>query len=514
MATPIPGNRARFTAAEIAIATGGVLVRGAPEAEAIGVCTDSRAVASGNVFVPLVGERSDGHAFVGDAIAAGAAIVVVARAGAIGKKSVEGAVAVIVVDDTLVALGALARAHRHRWAREKTSGSALIAITGSAGKTTTKELCAAALGAAVGHERVHVTRGNLNNRIGLPLTLLGLEAHHDVAVIEAGTSVRGEIATLAAICEPDVALLTHVGVAHAEGLGEPSMSAEQAVAREKRALLAAARSFAIAPADEAWGRACLIGVAAEALTFGRAESADHRLVHVEPRADGTTSVGIARGAETFSISLPLLGDAAARDLCGAICAADAALSLLGFDELEAARLDASIAASIRPVAGRLSPRRRGDGALVLDDSYNASPSAYAESIRTARALASAGKRRLIVVAGEMRELGSIAGTAHELVGLALVDASPALVIAVGEGAARIAAATSAAGIETHHAIDARAAVKLIEARVEPNDLVLVKGSRGVTTEVVVEGILAAILAPHGENRQPTLGGETPPPKGG
>lgn len=498
MATPIPKNRAPFSAAEIATATGGALVRGAPSSTHAGVAIDSRAIENGNVFVAIAGASHDGHAYLGTAIGAGATAIVVKRG--TDLEALPRELSIVVVDDTLDALGKLAHAHRRRWTLWRAGAAVVIGITGSTGKTSTKELCAAACMAGVGDDRVLVTRGNLNNRVGVPMTIFGLEERHDVAVLEMGTSVRGEIAALCAIAWPNVGVLTNVGVAHAEGLLAKEdidvVSPEQAVAREKRPIVATALSCAIACADDPWASAALVDLGAGIRTYGRTRSARWRVFSSDLRADGTSHVVIDRPSTSsdrprlLEVDLPLVGQAAATNLAGALCAADSAMEVLGRDPIEEQALAKSIAAHVEPVHGRLCPRRRADGALVLDDSYNASPAAYKEAIRTAKSLAIAGKRRLLIVAGEMRELGSIADQAHAEVGQAIADAAPALVVTVGPEAERIAFACKAAGVDVQHAADSSRAAARITPLVVASDLVLVKGSRGVQTERVVDAILA------------------------
>jgi UDP-N-acetylmuramoyl-tripeptide--D-alanyl-D-alanine ligase len=502
MATPIPKNRARFTLAEIAIATGGVLVRGAPDAEIVGVCTDTRAIERGNLFVALRGESFDAHAFLGAATAAGATAVLLSDPACLGPLA--HGVGGVLVPDVLAALGALGRAHRRRWARGRKT--ALVAITGSVGKTTTKTLTRALLAARFGDDGVLATEGNLNNRIGVPMTLLGLEPGHAVAVVEAGTSVRGEIEALAAIAEPDVALLTAVGTAHAEGLAIPAHAGEivtsprESVAREKMALLAAATHAAIACADDPWAKAALLSSrAGKHLTFGRASGASYRLVSRVPGADGRSVIAIERAfepqhhaphaVEAIEASLALLGDHAAIDAAGALAAADAAAQLATGQAIGADVLAAGLGKVVAP-PGRMAPRVREDGALVLDDSYNASPAAFLASIEAAREIAAAHGRPLVIVAGEMRELGAESVAGHLEVAGAIVDAKPRLLATCGGAADRIADHARRAGVRVHaHASSAEAA-SAFAPRVGKDDVVLVKGSRGATTEKVVEAILA------------------------
>ncbi|MGZ3420060.1 MAG: UDP-N-acetylmuramoyl-tripeptide--D-alanyl-D-alanine ligase [Polyangiales bacterium] len=480
MATPIPENRARFTAAEIAFATGGVLV-GAAELVITGVSTDTRAVKPGNLFVAIKGESFDGHRFLAQARDAGAALVMVAH----GAEVPSGVVA-IAVEDTTVALGALARFHRVRW------GGVVVGITGSAGKTTTKELTAACLAAGLGDEAVHATRGNLNNRVGVPMTIFGLSEGHRVAVIEMGTSIRGEIAALCAIALPDIGVLVSVGIAHAEGLSVGRTSGRQAVAEEKGALVAAASFAAVVNADDVWAMATLAGAAprTKRIGFGRSAGASYRLTDITFDAHGT-NVTIQRENQEISFAVPLLGEIVALDVAGALAAADAALDRLGL--LPVRDLDATLARRVRAVPGRLALRTRADGAWVLDDTYNASPDAFRASITVARTIADKSKRRLVIVAGEMRELGSFAEQAHDEVSRAIAEARPAILVGCGGLADRYGGEKAA---------DARAAAAVISERIQPSDLVLVKASRGVGAEVVVD----AILARGGEVGQQSGGG--------
>jgi UDP-N-acetylmuramoyl-tripeptide--D-alanyl-D-alanine ligase len=249
MATPIPQNLAPLGARDVAAATGGQVVARAagrqggsaplgdagPGVVAHGVTTDSRAVVPGGAFVAIRGAARDGHAFLGAALAAGAVLLVVER----GRAPEEtGRADVVEVDDTVAAWGTLARAHLRRWRRES-PGARTVGITGSAGKTTTKEICAALLGPPTVR---HATTGNLNNRIGLPAVALQVEARHRFLVLEMGMSEPGEIAALCAIAEPDVGVVTNVGLAHAGGVD----GTLRGVATEKGALFEALRAGGVA----------------------------------------------------------------------------------------------------------------------------------------------------------------------------------------------------------------------------------------------------------------------------
>jgi UDP-N-acetylmuramoyl-tripeptide--D-alanyl-D-alanine ligase len=488
MATPIPKNQARFTLSDVVAATRGSMrgrdAQDATRLELIGVCTDTRAIEPGNLYVALRGELHDGHRFIEQAFERGAAAAIVERGAVIEAR--EGA-ALIEVDDALTALGDLATLHRKRW------GGRIIGITGSAGKTTTKELVYAAF-KAIG-ARVVRTAGNLNNLVGMPMTLLTLDANVELAVLEMGTSTRGEIARLAAIAQPDAGVVTSVAAAHAAGLGSVA-----GVAEEKAALLwsVPASGTAIAWADEPLLLAQLGRVQAKKLTFGRSESADVRLVRHSIDGESAMSCEIAiRSAPTQRARLRLLGPGPALDAAAALAVVFAER---GVDALPSAL--AGIA-GVEPVPGRLQPLAGPHGAIVLDDSYNANPASMRVSIEAARELAAVRGGRALLVLGEMRELGTLSAIEHENVGKLVVEASTALFVACGAemsraaSAAREAAEARGLALDIAHTDDTRYAAELVLERVGPKDVVLVKGSRGMRMERVVE-----ILS----SRADTLGG--------
>jgi UDP-N-acetylmuramoyl-tripeptide--D-alanyl-D-alanine ligase len=490
MSTAIPANRARFTVEEALVATGGRLVqRGSA---AVGVSTDSRSVGAGEAFVALVGERFDGHEHAGAAIARGATMIVASRA-----LAAPAGVTVVVVDDTTRALGLLARAHRRRWAaRAAGQRPRVLAITGSAGKTTTRRAVSALLDGL--GARVHATAGNLNNAVGVPMVLLGLEPEHDLAVIEIGTSSRGEIAYGAAIAEPDLAILTLVAAAHSERIG----SLED-IAAEKGALLEALgpHGIAIVNADDPWcSAAALRSRASRWIGYGASPGADVRI-------DARTPMGLTgsrlrlslhgparRGSPSLpeapaslDVSAPLLGAAGAY----AVAAAVAAACSLRPHELSSARTTAGLARLAEPEPGRLAPRELADGTIVIDDTYNANRASMIAGIEAAAELARALDRRLVLVLGEMRELGALSAGEHDEVGRAAVGVAPALVVAVTGDARRIADAARAGGIEAAFARDADEAAGALKGRLAPGDLLLVKGSRSIGLDRVVRSVVSA-----------------------
>jgi UDP-N-acetylmuramoyl-tripeptide--D-alanyl-D-alanine ligase len=484
MATPIPKNRARFVLHELAAATRGRIVTGAGTLAITGICTDSRAVEPGNLYVALRGEMHDGHRFVAQAFERGAAAALVAADAGIASEH-----PLLVVDDTLHALGAIAHAHRVRW------GGRVIGITGSAGKTTTKELTYAALVAC--GARALRTDGNLNNLIGVPMTILCLDDRVEVAVLEMGTSARGEIARLAEIAKPDVGVVTSVAAAHAAGLGSV-----EGVAEEKAALLAAiAEEGAIVSfADEPTLLAQLPRVRAKRRAlFGRAENADVRLVsHALDVSQGLLSMSCElaiRGVGLQRATLSLFGEGPALDVAAVIAVVLA--------ERGAAALPAALAgiASVEPVAGRLVPLEGPHGSIVIDDTYNANPASMAVSIAAARELAAARGGRALLVLGDMRELGTLSHEEHAKVGRLAAASGVALFVALGPemaiaaASAREHAARESAALDIAHTDDLRYAAALVLERLTPNDVVLVKGSRGMRMERVLEPLIARPLTP-------------------
>lgn len=485
MATPIPENRLTVSTGEVVDAVGGAVVRGDRARTHAGITSDTRAVKPGSVFFALRGERFDGHAFVAAASTAGASLAVVGR----GRGgAVPAGVDVVEVDDTLVAWGALARERLRRW--RAAPGRRVVAVTGSAGKTTTKAICAALLAAAEGVGRVHATAGNLNNRVGLPATLFALEDDREKVVLEMGTSFRGEIAALASIATPDVAILTNVGLAHAEGIGGEGTpeAARAAVGIEKGALFEALppSGCAIVNADddqvELQVRRSRAGVA---WRFGRAERAEYRLLEHQDDVTAGARVRYVTPAtpEPVSLVLPVLGEAFAVDFLAALAAATAAMGRpLASTEI------ASALAGFAPMEGRGKITTLADGTLVIDDSYNANPLSMAQSVELLQRVAARDGRRAVAVLGEMRELGGFAEEAHVTLGEQIARARVGLAIGCGGLIDASLARAEQLGIQVLRGADADDALALARRHLRPGDVVLVKGSRGVRTERVVEGL--------------------------
>lgn len=459
-----------ITAGEAAAAMDGSIASGDPQLPLAGFSIDTRTLAPGDLFFAIRGEHFDGEAFVANAFAAGAIGVVSTNRQAIDTA---GGRLVIVVADTTRALQSLARRVR------RMSGAKVVAITGSAGKTTTKEVTADLLSARF---RVFRNRGNLNNHIGLPLSLLALRDRPDVAVVELGMNHAGEIRTLTAIAEPEVRVWTNVGEAHMQFFGS-----KEAIAEAKSEILefADAATLVIANADDPLVMAHVRRYAGRVRTFGIDRPAD---VHAEDARElglrGTTAT-VRTPAGAIEMRVPLLGRANLSNVLAATAVA------LHFD-VPLPDIAERVAA-LAPAAHRGQVIRLRDGLVVVDDSYNSNPTALARALAVIGA-EEAHSRRLAVI-GEMLELGAASIALHEQCGRAAAATRLARLIAVGGPPARaLAAAAVDAGLAptavSHVEKSDRAAELALDA-LRPGDLLLVKGSRGVRTDVVVERVVEA-----------------------
>jgi UDP-N-acetylmuramoyl-tripeptide--D-alanyl-D-alanine ligase len=467
MPTPIPTNAARFTPWEVARATGGRLVHLLDDRESVGVTADTRAVQPGCLFVALVGERLDGHAFVADALARGAVAVVVRDGHGSGLPA-----NVVEVQDTLVAWGDLARAHLERWRRGHASSS-VVCITGSAGKTTTRLLTAALLAE---RRSVVASLGNLNNRVGLPAMAFTADASRDAAVFEVGMSLRGEIAQLASIARPDVGVLLNCGVAHAEGVG----GTRSDVAREKGALLEAlpASGVAIVNGDDHAALGQIVRTVASPVRFGKGAGNDVRLVLREPHASGARLTISNRGRQ-LQVDLPLAGEAAAIDCLAALAAAEAIAGPLADDEI------AHALATVQAMEGRARIHRAGTVQLI-DDAYNANPSSMSASLQMVVEVAKGA--RIGLVLGDMKELGPLSAESHRELAECIRHTRAGWIILCGQAVRHTYDRLEELGIHAQCVPDAEAALVAAQRWIESGDVVLVKGSRSLGLERVVSGL--------------------------
>jgi UDP-N-acetylmuramoyl-tripeptide--D-alanyl-D-alanine ligase len=452
-----------LTAGMVAAAAEARLVAGPADRVFDAVTTDSRSLPAGALFIALRGPRFDGQAFVDNVIARGAAGVLVSE-----PPAAAGEAAVIVAPDTLAALQRLGREVRRR------SAAHLVAITGSAGKTTTKEVAADFLSVRY---RVVRNPGNLNNHIGLPLSLLELRHGPDVAVVELGMNHAGEIRTLVQIAEPDVRVWTNVGDAH---LGH--FSSREAIADAKAEILehATAETLLVANADDPLIMARVGGFGGRRLTFGERPGADVRASDVRDLGfDGTTAI-VSTPAGRLDLSVKLPGRAQLSNVLAAIAVAiDLGVPPTSVE---------AHARDLRPFHRRGSTSPLRGGARLVDDSYNASPAAMQAMLEALKATPVAGRR--VAVLGEMLELGDSSPALHEACGRAAAAAGVQELVVIGGAAAEsLAMGAERAGLDrthVHRFSDSLSAADAIPLLIRPGDLVLVKGSRGTRTDVVAD----------------------------
>jgi UDP-N-acetylmuramoyl-tripeptide--D-alanyl-D-alanine ligase len=459
-----------FSARDAVSWTGGTLARGDAATRFTGVSTDTRGDVAGKLFVALVGPRHDAHAFVAQALAAGAAGALVQRADAAPAAA---RAALVLVPDTLLALGALAAGHRSDF-----SGP-LVAITGSNGKTTTKEMCAAILGVAGPCLK---NRGNLNNEIGLPLTLLERDAAHRTLVVEIGMNHRGEIAPLAAIARPTVGVITNVGTAHIEHLGS-----RDAIAQEKGDLIAALLpgASAVLNADDPRALAQRARTRARVLRFGMAADAEVRAERVTALGERGFAFDLMSEDKRTAVQVAGLADSTVPNALAAAAAALAAGASLA-DVAEGL-------ARYQPIGGRMERVALPRNIILINDTYNANPQSMQVALESLAKLK--GSSRGIAVLGDMGELGDAALAAHRSAGALVAELRLDHLFALGRFARPLAEAAVGAGMaaERVHVGDSHEQVAAaLRDLLQGNDWVLVKGSRSMKMERVVDALAASV----------------------
>ena len=443
-----------------------------PLARLAGVSIDSRTIRSGELFVAVHGPRHDGHDHLAGAFERGALAALVAKTRLVGFPEDQQR-RCIAVDDTFEALKQLARAVREAW------GGKIAGITGSVGKTTTKEILAALLGA-----RFHVLKseGNFNNEYGLPLTLFHLEAEHQAAVLEMGMSRRGELARLAAIAKPDVGVVTRVSPAHLE-----FFASVDEIALAKRELIEGLNgrdSTAVLNADDP--RVAAFGAFApgRVLTYGIEHAAFFMAEHIEDRGALGSSFDYVSPEGRVRVELPLPG----RHVIANALASLAAASVWGIGAAEAQ----AVLRTLRPPAMRGELLRFSNGAALINDSYNSSPAALQAMTQLLAATPGFGRR--ILALGEMRELGAASADLHREAGrFAVATGKVDWIVAVEGDAAQIIEGAVAAGFDPSRTKFFRSsddAAEYLPSLFSSGDLLLVKGSRGVKMEKIVDRLLA------------------------
>jgi UDP-N-acetylmuramoyl-tripeptide--D-alanyl-D-alanine ligase len=430
-----------------------------PELPATGYSIDTRTLAPGDLFFAIRGERFDAHDFVANALARGARAAVVARSKVIDLLDLAHAHTLLIVDDPLIALQTLATAVRRHWNKR------VIGITGSAGKTTTKEAVAEVLSSRFS---VLKSEGNLNNEFGMPLQLLKLEPEHEIAVIEMGMSHAGEIADLARIAHPDWGIVTNVGSAHAQNFPD-SMAG---IARAKYELVQSlpASGVAILNCDDPYVGQFGRDFHGRSIYFGMGPCADPRAANIEELGTEGMRFQVTAGEEQATVTLALLGRHNIWNVMAAIAAGlEAGIPLA----------DCAIAAGrLRPPDKRGEVLRIGD-ATVINDCYNSNPEALKSMIAT---LAAMPAKRRILVAGEMLELGPGSVALHRECGRVAAESGIDLVVGVRGSAQYIVEAARESGALAIFLASPREAGEWLKAELRPGDAVLLKASRGVGLE--------------------------------
>jgi UDP-N-acetylmuramoyl-tripeptide--D-alanyl-D-alanine ligase len=451
-----------LTAAEIAVATGGELVGGPADARVKAFAIDSRQLPADAAFVALRATR-DGHDFVADAFARGATVALV-------EDDIDGVTttgAVIRVPNTMAALQALAKV-----ARERLAQAVFVGITGSAGKTATKDLTAAAVGRV---RRVHASPESFNNEAGVPLTILGAPEEAEVVITEMGARFKGNITELTDIARPSIGVVTHIGLAHA-GL----LEGREGIARVKGELMEALPAGGLAVLNaECDATPGLAGrTKARVVRVGRGADADLRASEItfddelRPRFVLETPLGSAR------VALGLRGDHQVENAAQAVAVA-----------LEVGvPLEAAVAglADARAGAHRMELLRSADGVVVLNDAYNSSPTSATAAIRSLARLPVSGRR--VAVLGEMLELGEHADEEHAAIGALAAAEGLDLLVTVGERGSWFADGARQGTLAVISAADADDAARILADELRPGDAVLVKASRAVGLERVAEAL--------------------------
>jgi UDP-N-acetylmuramoyl-tripeptide--D-alanyl-D-alanine ligase len=455
-----------WSVSQLLLATGGRFLGGQPELRFRSISTDTRTVGAGDLFLALTGERFDGHQFIGDAVRKGAAGVIVSRL----PESLP-PVTVILVEDTLRALGDLAAYRRSLLPHLR-----VVAITGSSGKTTVKEMVAAILGRK---HKVLKTHGNFNNLVGLPLSLLPVGYRHDVAVLEMGMNQAGEIARLAEIADPDVACINNVQEAHLAGLGSI-----EGVARAKGELFAGLKSWGklAVNEDDRRVRALARRCPQEKITFGRSPRAFVRATRIHNCGEEGMAFTLHLGPERTRVRLQVFG---LHNVANALAAAAVAYG---------------VGVRLPEIAAGLASFTSGDkrlqileveGLKVVNDTYNANPASVLAALEALQGLSRG--RRTVVALGDMLELGRQSVAAHQFVGEAVARLGFDYLFTVGEFAEAVTEAARKAGMAadrlrrfTDKKEIAAALHQLRQAQeLQPGDWLLIKGSRGMQMEKII-----------------------------
>jgi len=451
-----------FSAEELAKATAGKLVGNSDKVVITGISTDSRTIKPGDLFIPLVGENFDGHDFIEAAFDNGAAASLTQR-----ETDYFPGKTVILVENTLTALHNLASWYR--------SGFSIpfVGITGSVGKTSTKEMVASALS-----ERYNVLKneGNYNNEVGVPLTIFKLEPEHEAAVIEMGMSAAGEIRALTNIVKPSVGIITNIGISHIEKLGS-----RQNILKAKLELLEGLKpdGLLILNGDDVMLSGAKDLLSCRTVSYGIEEGADYQAYNIRSKGEYGIDFNMLVGGEEHLIQLPVPG---VHNVYNALAAIAAGLELgVGMDDLKKG-------------ISRFSPGKmrlniiKAKGLTVINDAYNASPQSMKAALDV---LGEMNASRRIAVLGDMLELGDWSARAHNETGAQAAKKSLDYIITVGKEASNIASGAVNAGFDPNRATEFSSnseAIDYLRKLVQYGDAILVKGSRGMKMEEIVHAL--------------------------
>ena len=455
---------------EILKATGGILIRGNADRVFHGISTDSRNISEGNLFISLKGGRFDGHDFLDAAVRGGAVGLLVQRE--LAKNEEFAGITVICVDNTLSALGDIA----HFW--RKKFHIPVIAITGSSGKTTTKEMTAHITGLT---RKVSKTEGNFNNLIGLPLTIFQINDQHEVVILEMGTNTPGEIGRLTRIAEPDIGLISNIGPAHLEGLKSLT-----AIREEKGDLFQnmAGEGIVIINRDDEEVGILDSRWRGRRVTFGVKRNADVLAENIRTRGGEGVSFTLKTDGVGQEITIATLG---LHNVYNALAAA-AVCWALGMEHHTICRG----LATFKPLSGRMEVHRLRNGAFLLDDTYNANPASVREALRTLKDLKE--DHESTVIMADMLELGEMVEEMHEGIGFLMAETGVGTIFLRGRFSRATAEGAIRGGMSESQIFFPETPSEIVahlKASLKKGDWVLVKGSRKMRMEEIVQEIIGA-----------------------
>ncbi len=453
-----------YDCSELIAAVDGQLLWGNTERVFVGITTDSRKVTKDNLFIPLVGERFDGHDYIDQCFESGASICLTEKSIPRRKNC-----CAVLVKDTAKALRDIAAWHRNKY------NIPVVGVTGSVGKTSTKDMIACVLASRF---EVLKTQGNFNNEIGLPLTMLNLEDKHEVAVIEMGMSGFGEISRLTAVARPQIAVITNIGVSHIEKLGS-----QEGILRAKLEILEGLSpdGLVVLNGDDCRLKEQEGRLGFRTVFYGMSPELDYRAENYQSMGEEGTSFSISLKGDTFKVRIPVPG---VHNVYNALAAIAVGLEM-----------GISMETIIQGIASYSPGNMRQNivahnGIKIINDAYNASPQSMQAAIDVLEELSV--KTRGIAVLGDMLEMGDLAKELHYSVGCFIKDKKIDYLISVGKDAENITRAISDSGntsIKLSHFNNNSDALELLLNIIRQGDYILIKGSRGMKMEQIAEGLL-------------------------